>query len=109
MGNQLNDNFTENQFEIAELAKALSNPARIAILEYIIQSESCICGQIVNEIGLAQATISQHLKALKKIGIIQGNISGTKTCYCINEDRWTEIQDKLANFFKTYPISIHLP
>jgi len=98
------DNFTENQFEIAELAKALSNPARIAILEFLIKSESCICGEIVNEIGLAQATISQHLKALKKIGIIQGNISGTKTCYCINEERWTEIQEKLSNFFKTYPV-----
>ncbi len=97
-------NFTESQLEIAELAKALSNPARIAILEYLIQSKSCICGEIVDEIGLAQATISQHLKALKKIGIIQGDISGTKTCYCINEERWSEIQEKLANFFKTFPI-----
>jgi len=109
MESNIKNKFTENQLEIAELSKALSNPSRIAILEYLIASKSCICGEIVNEIGLAQATISQHLKELKKIGIIQGNISGTKTCYCINEDRWIEIQNKLANFFKTYPISIHLP
>jgi len=98
------DIFNDKQQEIAELAKALSNPVRIAILEYIIASESCICGDIVSEIGLAQATISQHLKALKKVGIIQGNISGTKTCYCINHMRWSEIQDKLTSFFKTYPV-----
>jgi DNA-binding transcriptional ArsR family regulator len=104
MGSHKKDNFTENQFEIAEFAKALSNPARIAILDYLIQTESCICGDIVNEIGLAQATISQHLKALKNIGIIKGNISGTKTCYCINEDKWNEIQEKMSVFFKTFPI-----
>jgi predicted transcriptional regulator len=104
MGGNKKDNFTENQLEIAEFAKALSSPARIAILEYLIQSESCICGEIVNEIGLAQATISQHLKALKNIGIIQGDISGTKTCYCINEAKWTEIQEKISVFFKMYPI-----
>ena len=98
------DIFNDKQQEIAELAKALSNPVRIAILEYIIASESCICGEIVSEIGLAQATISQHLKALKKVGIIQGNISGTKTCYCINDKRWTEIQEILASFFKNYPV-----
>jgi predicted transcriptional regulator len=96
--------FSQQQQEIAELAKALANPVRVAILEYIIASESCICGEIVNEIGLAQATISQHLKALKQVGIIQGNISGTKTCYCINDKRWREIQEKLASFFKNYPV-----
>lgn len=104
MGTDKKDSFNKNQLEIAQLSKALSHPARIAILEYIIATESCICGEIVDEIGLAQATISQHLKELKKVGIIQGNISGTKTCYCINEERWVEIQDKLASFFKNYPI-----
>jgi ArsR family transcriptional regulator len=104
MGINKKDIFNQNQLEIALLSKALSHPARIAILEYIMASESCICGEIVNEIGLAQATISQHLKELKKIGIIKGNISGTKTCYCINEERWIEIQNKLSSFFKNYPI-----
>ena len=104
MGSIKNDIFNEKQVEIAGLAIALSNPARIAILEYIMKSDSCICGEIVNEVGLAQATISQHLKELKKIGIIQGNISGTKTCYCIDEVKWNEIQEKLMSFFKTYPI-----
>ena len=98
------DIYTNKQQEIAELAKALSNPARIAILEYIIASDSCICGEIVDEIGLAQATISQHLKALKKVGIIKGNIAGTKTCYCIDDKRWTEIQNTLSSFFKNYPV-----
>lgn len=104
MGLNKKDIFNQKQLEIAQLSKALSHPARIAILEYIMKSESCICGEIVDEIGLAQATISQHLKALKKIGIIKGNITGTKTCYCINENKWIEIQDKLASFFNTYPI-----
>jgi len=105
MGSDKKDKFTTQQQEIAMLTKALGNPARIAILEFIINSKSCICGDIVNEVGLAQATISQHLKELKKVGIIQGQISGTKTCYCINEDKWAEIQQKLTSFFKTYPIT----
>ena len=104
MGTTKKDTFNVDQLEIAQLAKALSHPARIAILDYIIASKACICGEIVDEIGLAQATISQHLKELKKIGIIKGDISGTKTCYCINDERWCEIQEKLTSFFKNYPI-----
>lgn len=78
--------FTERQNALASFAKALGHPARIAILEFLIEKDQCICGDIVSEIGLSQSTISQHLAALKKANIIQGNIDGTKVCYCINKE-----------------------
>ncbi len=100
MGVTKSDIFTDQQNRLATVAKVLGHPARIAILEYIIQQNSCICGDLVDEIGLAQATISQHLKELKNIGIIKGSIEGTSVCYCINQETWNEVNDLLANFFK---------
>lgn len=91
--------FTEKQNELAKFAKVLGHPARIAILEYITKQNSCICNDLVQEIGLAQATISQHLRELKNIGIIQGTIEGTSVCYCINSEKWNEMQQKLAALF----------
>lgn len=91
--------FTEEQNELAETFKALAHPARIAILNYIVNSKSCICGDIVEEIGLAQSTISQHLKVLKNAEIIKGEIEGVSVCYCINEDRWEEIKKDFSMFF----------
>lgn len=91
--------FTEEQNEIARLARALGHPARIAILQYITLQNSCICNDLVQEIGLAQATISQHLKELKNLGIIHGTIEGTSVCYCLNKEKWLEIQQKLATLF----------
>ena len=91
--------FTDEQNEIARFAKVLGHPARIAILEHITQLNSCICNDLVQEIGLAQATISQHLRELKTIGIIQGTIEGTSVCYCINSEKWQEMQQKLATLF----------
>lgn len=91
--------FTEEQNELAKFAKVLGHPARIAILEYITKQNSCICNDLVQEIGLAQATISQHLRELKNIGIIQGTIEGTSVCYCINSEKWNEMQQKLAALF----------
>lgn len=76
--------FSKKQNEIASILKALGHPARIAIIEYIMKKDSCICGDIVNELPLSQPTISQHLKELKSAGIIQGNIEGNSICYCIN-------------------------
>jgi len=93
--------FNLEQNELAVIFKVLSNPARIAILQYISQKDSCICNDIVDEIGLAQPTISQHLKELKSIHIIKGEIEGKKVCYCINLPRWTEIQALLNSFFNT--------
>lgn len=84
MGATKTDHFTEQQNEIATLAKALGHPARIAILEYLIKVNTCICNDIVKELPLAQPTVSQHLKELKNAGLIQGNISGNAICYCVN-------------------------
>lgn len=98
MGTTKSQIFTKQQNEIAQIAKVLGHPARIAILEHIGKIDDCICNDLVDEIGLAQATISQHLKELKKIGIISGNISGKKVCYCINQNRWKEIQKQLVGF-----------
>ena len=93
--------FDSRQNELANIFRALANPARVAILEYIGRQKSCICNDIVEEIGLAQPTISQHLKELKNIGLITGEIDGKKVCYCINIDRWEEIQKKLNQFFES--------
>ena len=93
--------FSEQQNNLAQIAKVLGHPARIAILEHILKANACICNDLVSEIGLAQATISQHLKELKSIGLISGTIEGKKVCYCINKQRWDEIQQELTNFFKS--------
>lgn len=85
MGITKSEHFTDNQNELAILTKALGHPARIAIIEYLIKVDSCICGDIVNELPLAQPTVSQHLKELKNAGLIKGSIEGTSICYCINE------------------------
>ena len=85
MGSTKSEHFTAEQNEMAALAKAMGHPARIAIMEYLLSVDTCICGDIVNELPLAQATVSQHLKELKKAGLIQGTIEGNAICYCINE------------------------
>lgn len=92
MGITKTDIYTTEQNEIAQIAKTLGHPARIAIIQQLFKANTCICGDLVNEIGLAQATISQHLKELKSIGLIKGSISGTSICYCINEEKWKEIK-----------------
>ena len=86
MGISKTEHFTEEQNEVAKLMKALSHPARIAIVEYLLSVDSCICNDIVDEIKLAQPTVSQHLKELKNAGIIQGENDGKAICYCINPD-----------------------
>lgn len=91
--------FTDSQQEIADYFKVLSNPVRIAILQHIIDQKACICSDLVDEIGLAQATISQHLKEIKDAGIIQGSVEGKSICYCINPDKWKKVQDLLNAFF----------
>ncbi|VDH16562.1 HTH-type transcriptional repressor CzrA [Algoriella xinjiangensis] len=99
MGITKTDIYTDEQNEIATLFKVLGHPARIAILQYIINQKACICNALVEELGLAQATISQHLKELKNIGIIQGTIEGKSVCYCIEEKKWNEIQIYFNHFF----------
>jgi len=85
MGATKTEFFTDKQNQISTIAKALGHPARIAIIEYLMKVKECICGDIVNELPLAQPTVSQHLKELKNAGIIKGNIEGNSICYCIDE------------------------
>lgn len=99
MGLTKSEIFTAKQNQLAATFKALAHPARIAILQYIIKQNACICNELVNELGLAQATISQHLKELKNAGIIRGNIEGTSVCYCIDEKVWNRIRKELGDFF----------
>ena len=95
MGATKTEHFTEKQNAIATLAKALGHPARVAIMDYLLKVDACICGDIVNELPLAQATISQHLRELKTAGIIKGTIEGTSVCYCLNLDLLKQIENKL--------------
>ncbi len=99
MGITKSELFTEKQNKLASLAKVLGHPARIAILEELIKKDSCITGQLVTELGLAQATISQHLREMKDAGIIKGTVEGTSVCYCIDRAKWDEIRDFFSNFF----------
>lgn len=103
MGVTRSDLFTKEQNELADMAKALAHPARIAIIQHLLKTNDCINGDLVNELGLAQATISQHLKALKELGIIQGTIEGVSICYCINPEKWAEIKQLFNDFFEQLP------
>jgi len=102
MGLTKSEIFTGKQNDLANVLKALGHPARIAILQHIIKANDCICGELVNELGLAQATISQHLKELKNAGLIKGSIEGTSVCYCINEKTWNQLKKELDAFFVSY-------
>ncbi|MFY0482448.1 ArsR/SmtB family transcription factor [Flavobacterium sp. PLA-1-15] len=99
MGATKTDHFTERQNEIAILAKAIGHPARVAILDYLAKVNTCICGDIVNELPLAQPTVSQHLKELKNAGLIKGNVEGNAICYCINEDGLEKLQMYFGELF----------
>jgi DNA-binding transcriptional ArsR family regulator len=92
MGLTKTEMYTDKQNAIASIAKAFGHPARIAILQHIFKMNACICGDLVEEIGLAQPTISQHLKELKNTGLIKGNIEGTSVCYCIDQEKWEEVK-----------------
>ncbi|MXV16505.1 ArsR/SmtB family transcription factor [Hufsiella ginkgonis] len=102
MGLTKTEIFTEGQNRLAVMLKAMAHPARIAILEQIINANTCICGDLVEELGLAQATISQHLKELKNAGLIQGTIEGVSVCYCIEPKTWELLHKNLDGFFRSY-------
>ena len=101
MGTTKTQFFSKKHNEMAQMLKVLAHPARLAILDYISRQKACICNDIVDEIGLAQPTISQHLKELKNIGLITGEIDGKKVCYCINMEKWDTIQHVLDGFFES--------
>ncbi|MFY8025738.1 MAG: ArsR/SmtB family transcription factor [Sediminibacterium sp.] len=94
------DEFIKAEQELAQFAKALSHPARIAILKVLAQKNECVCGEIVDELPLAQSTVSQHLKELKEAGLIQGTIEGPRSCYCINWKAFEKFNDSFNHLFK---------
>lgn len=104
MGTTKSEIFTSKQNKLATLLKALAHPARIAIIQHLVKAEHCICGDIVEELGLAQATISQHLKELKAIGIIKGCVEGTSVSYCIDEKVWRQVKKEMDSFFVAYQV-----
>jgi predicted transcriptional regulator len=102
MGITKTDLFTEEQNTIAQMSKVLGHPARVAILQYLVKSNTCINGDLVHELGLAQATVSQHLRELKEVGFIQGTIEGVSVCYCINPEKWAAFSQLFGEFFENY-------
>ena len=100
MGVTKSEIFTTAQNELAHFAKVLGHPARIAIIQHLLKVNTCVCGDLVDEIGLAQPTISQHLKELKSIGLISGNIEGTSVCYCLDGKIWKSYQKTVTDLFQ---------
>jgi len=99
MGSTKTDIFTGRQNKLAVIFKALAHPARVAIIQQLLKAETCICGELVSELGLAQSTISQHLKALKHAGLIKGTVEGVTVCYCINEKTWNTVRPEVEVLF----------
>ena len=102
MGITKTEGFTRSQVELAAIAKALGHPARIAILQFLASRKVCICGDIVDELPLSQSTVSQHLKELKNVGLIKGDIEGPSVCYCIDEKAWNKAQRNLTELFNKF-------
>ena len=102
MGLTKSEIFTDKQNKLASMMKALAHPARIAIIQYLIKTNACINGDLVDELGLAQPTISQPLKELKNAGLIQGTIEGTSVCYCIEPKTWALYQKEIGALFAAY-------
>ena len=107
MGTTKSEEFSVKDNKVSKYAKALSHPARIAILRLLIKKQACICGDIVDELPLSQSTVSQHLKELKESGLIKGDIEGAKVCYCIDEKEWLLAQHYLNELFSDYkPVAV---
>lgn len=100
MGITKKELFTDEDLKLVELFKALSNPARLTIVKFLLNIESCFSGDIVNEIPLSQSTVSQHLKELKKAGIIKGRTQGKNVSYCINAENWNKYENHLMDLFE---------
>jgi predicted transcriptional regulator len=100
MGITKSDSFSVEQNELANQLKALAHPARIAIIEHLLKTNSCICGDLVNELPLSQATVSQQLKELKLAGLIKGNIEGNSICYCIDQENFDQLTNKIIEINK---------
>ena len=104
MGTTKTKDYSAQDLSIAKYAKALSHPARVAILNLLLKKQSCICGDIVDELPLSQSTVSQHLKELKTAGLIKGDIDGVSVCYCIDEKEWTKAKNQLGLLFDKFAL-----
>lgn len=102
MGIAKSEEFTIKDNKLAKYAKALSHPARIAILRLLVKRQACVCGDIVDELPLSQSTVSQHLKELKEVGLIKGDIEGAKVCYCIDEKEFNQAKMYIDELFSSY-------
>lgn len=98
MGKTKTEKFTDSQNRIATFAKVFGHPARVAILQHLFKMRTCICGDIVDKVGLAQPTVSQHLKELKILGLIKGNVEGARVCYCIDPEGWAVMKAVMNDF-----------
>ena len=101
MGLAKTEEFTKSQNELASIAKALAHPARIAILQFLASKNTCVCGDIVDELPLSQSTVSQHLRELKNVGLIKGDIEGTRVCYCIDTKALEQARKLMDKFLTT--------
>ena len=104
MGATKTAGFTDPQNQIADYAKALAHPARVAILQFLMQHNACVCGDIVDKLPLSQSTVSQHLKELKRIGVVQGIIEGPRVCYCIDPVGWQRMKTLLGGVFASFSV-----
>jgi ArsR family transcriptional regulator len=102
MGASKTEAYTNKELTLAKYAKALSHPARVAILNVLLKKQSCICGDIVDELPLSQSTVSQHLKELKEAGLIKGDIDGVSVCYCIDEKEWKKASNLINGFMEIF-------
>ena len=102
MGLTKTEEFTKVQNDLAVVAKALGHPARVAILQFLVKTKVCVCGDIVDELPLSQSTVSQHLKELKNAGLIKGDIDGPSVCYCIDEKAWNKAKKQIGDFMESF-------
>ncbi len=101
MGLTKTEDYTKSQNDLALFTKALGHPARIAILQFLIKTKSCVCGDIVDELPLSQSTVSQHLSELKKAGLIKGDIDGPTVCYCIDVKNWNKAKKMIGELLES--------
>ena len=102
MGASKTEAYTNKELTLAKYAKALSHPARVAILNVLLKKQACICGDIVEELPLSQSTVSQHLKELKEAGLIKGDIDGVSVCYCTDEKEWKKASNLINGFMEMF-------
>ena len=99
MGASKIDIYSKEINDIAAIAKVFAHPARVAILQYSSRQDACICNDLVDEIGLAQPTISQHLKVINDAGLLKGSYEGKSICYCLDIDKFQEFQSQFNTYF----------